>query len=310
MAGGDIVCFGECMVELSRTEMADRWHSGFAGDTANVAVYCARSGHSTKYMTAIGTDPFSEEMRSFLLHEDVDTDLILTDPERVPGLYAIRTDEHGERSFTYWRDNSAARHFFQAEGLDTALAAAAKARLLYLSGITLSLFPEAGQARIAELARKVRTNGGIVAFDGNYRARGWQSAEVARKAFASFAPHCSVILPTFEDEEALFGDASQEDSLARWHQWGAEVVALKLGPDGALVSHPGGTSHIPSERPRRPVDTTGAGDSFNAAFLAAFLDRADPIAAARAGNRLAGEVVMHRGAIIPREAMPATAAAA
>lgn len=301
-----LICFGECMIELSRVAAAGAWRMSFAGDTANVAIYAARGGVDVAYLSALGDDPYSAEMRDFLTGEGVDCSFVLTHPVRVPGLYAIRTDPHGERSFTYWRDQSAARDFFALPAAADALAEAAQARMLYLSGITLSLFDEAGCGQVAALAGAVLANGGEVVFDGNYRPRGWAEAAAARAAFAQIARHSSIVLPTFEDEAALYGDADPQDSIERWHDAGARLVAVKMGGDGALLSHTGSPPKlIPCPVRKAPCDTTGAGDSFNAAFLTALLHGAEPEAAVLAGHRLAGEVVMHPGAIIPPEAMPA-----
>ena len=300
-----LICFGECMIELARAPGSGDWRMGFAGDTANVAIYAARAGVDVAYLSALGADPYSEEMRAFLTGEGVDCRLVLTHPARVPGLYAIRTDARGERSFTYWREQSAARDVFALPEAPAALAEAGRARMLYLSGITLSLFDPAGRAQVAQLARTVRARGGEVVFDGNYRPRGWPDPVAARAAFAAIAPLCTIALPTFEDEVALYGDADPLDSAARWHDAGARLVAVKMGDAGALLSVAGGPPRrIPCPERKAARDTTGAGDSFNAAFLAALLAGAEPEAAVRAGHRLAGEVVMHPGAIIPQEAMP------
>lgn len=301
-----LICFGECMIELARAPGGGAWRMGFAGDTANVAIYAARGGVDVGYLSALGDDPYSEEMRGFLTGEGVDCSLVLTHPSRVPGLYAIRTDPLGERSFTYWREQSAARDFFALPDAAGALAQAAQARMLYLSGITLSLFDDAGCVQVLDLARTVRANGGEVVFDGNYRPRGWPGADAARSAFAAIAPGCSIVLPTFEDEAALYGDADPQDSIERWHDAGAQLVVVKMGEDGAVLSSAGANPKlIPCPQRKAPRDTTGAGDSFNAAFLTALLAGTEPEAAVLAGHRLAGEVVMHPGAIIPLQAMPA-----
>ncbi|GAB4481919.1 MAG: sugar kinase [Erythrobacter tepidarius] len=300
-----LICFGECMIELARVPGAGDWRMGFAGDTANVAIYAARAGVDVAYLSAVGADPYSAELRIFLTGEGVDCGLVLTHPTRVPGLYAIRTDAHGERSFTYWRDQSAARDFFALPEAFAALTEAEQARMLYLSGITLSLFDEAGRAEVTALAAAVRAGGGEVVFDGNYRPRGWADAAAARAAFAAIAPHVSIALPTFDDEVALYRDDDPQDSAERWHAAGARVVAVKMGDAGALLSLAGEPPRlVPCPERKAAIDTTGAGDSFNAAFLAALLVGADPETAVRAGHRLAGAVVMHPGAIIPLEAMP------
>ncbi len=124
-------------------------------------------------------------------------------------------------------------------------------------------------------------------------------------AFAAIAPLCTIALPTFEDEVALYGDDDPQDSAERWHDAGAQLVVVKMGDAGAVLSQAGEPPRlIPCPERKSPRDTTGAGDSFNAAFLAALLAGAEPAVAVLAGHRLAGAVVMHPGAIIPPEAMP------
>lgn len=301
----DAVAVGECMLELSGT--GDRtWRLGAAGDTYNTGVYLARLGVPTAYLTALGADPFSAGMRDTWASEGLDTSLVLTDPDRLPGLYAIRTDDAGERSFFYWREQSAARRLFGLPGVDEALTSAAQAKLLYLSGITLSLFDKSGLARLADLCASVRAQGGDVAFDPNYRPRGWSGPSAARAAIAEIAPFVTIALPTFEDEAALHGDAQPEATVERWRNLGAREVVAKLGPAGCLIADADSQKRITTQA-TTAVDTTGAGDSFNAGYLAARRAGRPQAEAASFGNRLAGEVVRHRGAIMPRENMPTLA---
>ncbi|GAA0869156.1 sugar kinase [Brevundimonas basaltis] len=297
-----VVSFGECMLELSRQADGSA-RLAFGGDTLNTALYMARLGADVAYATALGPDPWSDELRAAWSAEGIDLDLALTDPDRVPGLYAIRTDDAGERTFTYWRETSAARNFFALRDSARAAEAMKRADLFYLSGITLSLFDDAGRATIHAIARAVRARGGKVAFDPNYRPRNWPSHSAAREAVAAFLPLVDWALPTFEDEQALMGDATPADTDARWRAAGASLVIVKQGPDGALASD-GGPARLVETAPIQPVDTTGAGDSFNAACLHALMSGADLVAAVEAGHRLARQVIQHRGAIIPVDRMP------
>ena len=155
-----------------------------------------------------------------------------------------------------------------------------------------------------ELLVAARRNGGKVAFDGNYRPRGWSDAEGARRAFGEILPLVDVALPTLEDEQALFGDADAASCIARLHEAGIGEIVVKRGGLGCLISAGGDRIEVPPPRVVQPVDTTAAGDSFNAGYLAARLCGASAVEAARAGHRLAGVVIMSPGAVIPREAMP------
>lgn len=299
-----IICFGECMVELSRSPVGTSWALGFAGDTYNVAVYLKRLGNDVGYMTAVGEDHFSREMKAAWTDEGINVDLALAHPTRTPGLYAIVLDEHGERSFEYWRSQSAARAFFECRGAEQLMKTAEQARVLYLSGITLSLFDERGHARIAALAAAIRAQGGDVVFDSNYRSRGWDTPLSARRAMQDMARHVTIALPTLEDDRALFGDETAERCATRWLGWGVREVAVKLGAEGAYVATRSAAETIAPSATIAVKDTTGAGDSFNAAYISARLHGKAPAEAAATGNRLAATVVQHPGAIIRKVVMP------
>ena len=304
-----VLCFGEAMLELSRSG-AESWRMGVAGDTFNVAVYLRRLGCDAAFMTALGQDDFSADIKAAMAREGLGADWCLTHPTRAPGLYAIRLDEAGERSFSYWREASAARAFFDCEGAEALLEAAAGCAVLYFSAITLSLFDEHDRAQVVALASAVRRQGVRVAFDSNYRPRGWADAAMAVRAIEGLAGVIDIALPTFSDDAVLFSDRDPAACAARWHGLGASEVAVKLGADGAFVSSPDGTAHVPAQVVAEVVDTTGAGDSFNAGYLAARQAGLAPREAAMAGCSLAAAVIRHPGAIIPPGAMPAAAQAA
>lgn len=293
------------MVELSRTVLGGRsWNLGHGGDTYNVAAYMNRLGCAAAYVTALGSDEFSADLRAAFVEEGVDTRHVLYHPTRTVGLYAIRVDERGERSFTYWRGESAARALFDCPGAAEAMADARTSDCLYVSGITLSLFGIAGRMELEQTAAAVRRNGGMVAFDTNYRPRGWANVEAARAAMTDFARHASIILPTLDDDRALFGDSDAPSCASRWHDLGIGEVVVKLGSDGAYVSADGRGIRVRPAEIFEARDTTGAGDSFNAGYLSARLTGHGPEEAVQRGHKLAGVVVRHAGAIIPKLAMP------
>jgi 2-dehydro-3-deoxygluconokinase len=292
-----IIAFGECMIEVSGA-LGGAGHVGFGGDTFNTAVYLARASLDVAYATALGTDPLSTTMRAAWQKEGIDTSLVLNDPDHVPGLYHISVDAKGERSFTYWRSQSAARQFFALPQAQSAMAQMATANVLFLSGITLSLFDEAGQAKIVALAKAVLDKGGHVAFDPNYRPRGWASPDHARAAISALAPYVSIALTGVDDEAALFGNSDFSAIVDRWHQ--AQVVVIKQGEDGAHIMAHGVKSFAPAYPAKSVVDTTGAGDSYNAGFLAAYLTGSSAEEAGYHAAKLAAQVVAHKGAIIPR----------
>ncbi len=297
-----IVAIGEGMIELAGRLGTDG-RIGHGGDVLNVAVGLTRLGFPAAFLTALGRDPWSDQLAALWAAEGIDTALIARHPTRGPGLYGITLDDAGERSFTYWRDRSAARDLFALPDADALMARAAEADLLFLSGITLSLFDDAGRDRLGEAAAAVRARGGIVAFDGNYRPRGWPNADTAGRAYARFAPHVTLAMPTAEDEAAMHGAVPSPEAVARrWHEAGAGEVVVKLGAEGAFVSTAAEAMVVPTDVVT-PVDTSGAGDAFDAGYLAGRLSGLSEVDAARLGHRVAGRVVRHPGAIPPRGAI-------
>jgi 2-dehydro-3-deoxygluconokinase len=292
-----IVVVGEGMVELSRHGAG--WQLGYGGDTLNTAIHLARLGDDVAFVTALGSDPFSDDLRAGWSNEGLDTGLILTDPTRQPGLYAIRTDPQGERSFSYWRSDSAARGLFALDGVDAVLAAAEQADLLCYSLITLAILPPAARDALFALCARVRRRGGRVAFDGNFRPLLWSSPDEARSARDAAIACADIGLPTLEDESALSGAEDADAVAAHWSTIGAAETIVKLGaagcrlPDGRIVAPPARLN---------PIDTSGAGDAFNAGYLHARLAGATIENAALAGHRLAGWVITHPGAIPARTA--------
>jgi 2-dehydro-3-deoxygluconokinase len=297
------IVVGECMLEL--VSQGDGWQLGHAGDSFNTALYLSRLQVPVAYLTALGADPFSQDMRTAWAREGIDTSLVLTDAERLPGLYAIRNDADGERHFYYWRERSAVRRLFKLPGIEAALAEACRAERLFLSGITLAIFAPRERDRLIEIATAVRAGGGQVIFDPNYRPNLWRNAAQARRAFAAFAPTVSLALPTHADEATLFDDTDPRASVERWQNLGATEVVVKLGVQGCLVASGADVLRIAPAAAVTPLDTTGAGDAFNAAYLAGRIAGLAPALAASGANRLAGEVIQHRGAILSRERMDA-----
>ena len=291
-----IACIGECMVELQ--EQPDgllRRSSG--GDTLNTALYLARLGMTVDYVTALGDDPWSDEMLAFWRAEGIGTGLVQRLPGQLPGLYVIQTDRFGERRFLYWRDGAAARHLF--DHLDVRRLDAFD--VLYLSGITLSIYPEASRSLLFQALGRARERGARVVFDTNFRPRGWPDRALAQALYARSLAASDIVLASIEDLALVFGEDA-EAALLR-HAPGAEVV-LRLSHPASRVRHGDTVLDVPALPAARVVDTTAAGDSFAAAYLSARLRGAPPEAAARAGHELAGVVVGYPGAIIPRSAMP------
>jgi 2-dehydro-3-deoxygluconokinase len=300
---GRVACLGECMIEL--VERPDGTLTrGFGGDTLNTALYLARLGVPTEYVTALGTDPFSDEMLNAWHMEGIGTTAVARVPGRVPGLYLIKTDETGERQFFYWRDSAPVRRLFDLPETPQILAALAGADLVYLSGITLSLFDEASRERLFHSLDVARQQGAQIAFDTNFRPRGWPDLQQARAVYDTMFARSDIVLASVEDHQLLHGSDDAAEVAGRLKGAGVPEFVIKLLKPACFVVAGGSASVVDAEPVGEVVDTTAAGDSFAAAYIAARRSGAAPEAAARVGHRLAGTVVRHRGAIIPPAAMP------
>lgn len=289
-----ILCIGEAMAEIR--SVGDGFAVGFAGDTFNTAVYCRRrlQGGSVGFQTRIGYEPLSEGFLRLAAAEGLHLAPIRREAAHNIGIYSVQTDAAGERSFAYWRDNSAARQLFQTPDDFKVLE---QADILYLSGITLAILTPAARAALFARLAALRAAGRRVAFDSNYRPRLWPDATTARQVIAQAWALADIALPSVEDEMALFGDGDAAAVLERLRQFGAREGALKRGALGPLALQPG--SAAPAFSPAaRVVDTTAAGDSFNGGFLAALAGGADTVRAMAAGHELARVVVSLPGAIV------------
>src|SRR6185503_15873154 len=264
-----VVAVGEVMIEMARGSEG-RFTMACGGDTFNTAVYLARAGVNVAYATALGDDPYSDTIVSMAAAEGVKTDLMLRVPGRQPGLYLIETDSKGERRFYYWRDASPARDLFELNDWSRIAENLLSARLVYFSGITLSLYSNNGLGRFLAILEMARQQGVKVAFDGNFRPRGWKGdLGRTRTVFNEALKRVDVALPTYDDEAVLWGDPSPEATVERLQAFGIGEIVVKNGPNSALVSSGGRQEYVPPPEVVVPVDTTAAGDSFNAGYMAA-----------------------------------------
>ena len=312
-----LAVIGEAMLEVNRlpdgspdgSPGSDKKSSlpaslAYGGDTLNSSVYLARLGVSVEYVTALGDDHMSAWMIDQWRSENVGCHLIQRCRGSVPGLYLIEVDEHGERSFLYWRENSpATRLFDDVEDARQLMNLLMGFTHIYLTGITLALYAEPALNRLLAFLKEYRAAGGQVIFDGNYRPRLWQGRDRAAEVYEEIYGLTDIALPTIEDEQMVFGNHTPDVIVSRLHGWGVSEVILKMGGRGCLISFDG-TSRLVESNKVKVVDTTAAGDSFNAGYLASRVQGADPDKAAVSGHNLASTVIQHRGAIIPLSEMP------
>ena len=293
-----LVALGECMVEMAPIATERQFSMGFAGDTLNTAWYLRRllgPDDQIDYFTAIGTDAVSEHMVGFLKQAGIGTEHILRRANKSVGLYMIQLQE-GERSFSYWRSDSAARTL-AADALPLQ-ATLEGADFAYFSGITLAILPPADRSRFLAVLRRFRDSGGCVVFDPNLRPKLWASPQEMTEAVMQAAAVSDIALPSYDDEAQWFGDENPAATLERYLVVQGGCCVVKNGVDRLLVGEGGQRFGYNPNPDVTVVDSTAAGDSFNAGFIAARLQGAGLRDAVQVGASLAAQVVAKRGALV------------
>jgi len=302
-----LAVIGECMVELSTVTVTDTSQhknllkQGFGGDSMNTAIYLkklASNNVDVHYVSSMGKDSLSKNLISQWQQFGINTESVLINPEKNAGLYMIENDDSGERTFQYWRNDSAAKHLVQHPQFLATIDKLAHFDAIYLSGISLAILPVQDCEALLSHLKKLAASGIKIIFDSNYRPALWSSKSHCQKITKEIYALSHLALVTYDDEFDLWGDTSIESCRARLHQQGVEALVIKDGANGCQYSIGDHIAIFATEKVNRVIDTTAAGDSFNAGFLSGWLQSLPIDVCAAAGNQLAGQVIQQKGAIV------------
>ena len=298
---------GECMLEVQANGFGPAVFA-YGGDTFNTSVYLRRCSKpkniEVSYATGLGTDQLSQSLKREWQALGLRLDEVEYIEGRLPGMYLIQTNSHGERTFHFWRENSAARAYFQAA--QTALEKNAdNLDCLYFSGITLAILNDASRQRLFALLERATSNGCRVVFDNNFRPQLWPDRKVAQSVYLQAFASCHTAMMTLDDHQAVFECDSLDDALIHAQGLTISEVVIKRGAEPTLVRQENTIEWlpVPTQAVKQVVDTTAAGDAFAAGYLSRRLLGSMAENAASFGNTLAARVIQHRGALIPLEAM-------
>ena len=297
----NIYFIGECMVEL-RAMSAATLHQSFAGDVYNSAVYLKRCFPqvTTSVVTALGQDNLSKKMLERFESEDINTQLVFAHDTKVPGMYYIETDEHGERSFIYWRNDSAAKKvvdFLDADALEHL----SQGDMFFFSGISLAIIEESAREQFWKVVKQLKDAGVKIVFDPNYRARLWNSVEETKEQYHLAFTFADITLPGVEDLTTLYDVHSVEAVVEYLKPYQIEEIVVKNGPE-SVVTKEGETLQSHTIIPvTNVVDTTSAGDAFNGVYLGARLSDKSISSAVQLAAKAAGAVIQQPGAIAPKD---------
>ncbi|WP_340678210.1 sugar kinase [Paraglaciecola sp.] len=296
-----VVLFGECMLEL-RQAQNNTMHRSFAGDVFNTAVYQKRAfaQQSVSFMSALGNDVISQDLLQNCQQEGLETRLIRHSALHNPGIYLVQTDAQGERSFLYWRENSAARQVMKLLDEDV-LQQVCKADLFFFSGISLAILAPEDRVLFWQFLSDVQKAGVSIAFDPNYRARLWASPEDARQQFAFAFAASSIVLPGIEDFATLYDLHELKEIVAFCQPFNITELVVKNGSNSVFCRTEQLDVTLAIKAVTNVVDTTSAGDSFNGVYLGARLAGYAVKQAIELAASAAGLVIQHPGAIVPNE---------
>lgn len=303
-----IAVLGEVMIELAPAG-AGLFRAGVAGDTYNTAVMLSQLGADVCYATALGDEQFSDKIREAMQQHGLNNSAVLTLKAQQPGLYCISNSANGERSFSYWRQQSAARQAFQSEVLfEQLLQAISHCTDVYWSGITLALMSEGCLSLWFAHLQRLQMSGGKVYFDTNYRAALWRGRTDQLQCYQAALLHCDYFLPSLEDCQQIWGCESLKQALDQLQSLlpvvgSAPVICLKAQQQLYWLAA-GTQQHFHLKFSQQMVDATGAGDGFSGALIAALQQGLAADQAIQIAHLTASQVVQYQGAILPDAVWP------
>lgn len=298
---------GECMIELQEVEPGVTKQT-FGGDTLNTAMYMARLSRyfpvKVDYVTALGVDTFSDRMVAFWESEGVGSDLVLRQEGESPGLYYIQLDEDGERHFSYWRSEAAAKKCFEYEKSEEILARLGDYDAVYLSGISIAILTSKSRKRLYERLAQLAESNIKIYFDYNYRPHLWKTTAEGIEAYEAILPWCDTVFVGLDELVALHGVTTTEAGHKYLTDKGVRESVVRSGADFCSIQVGGQQFEVSPEKVTKVVDTTAAGDSFSGAYMLARNTGCGVEKSAKIAHRMAAYVIGHKGAVAPLSALP------
>jgi len=287
------------MLELSKDE-SGLYRLFYGGDSFNVALYIARLGGTIDYFTVLGNDPHSQFMVDDWKIENIGTKLVhQIDSNSLPGIYLVDVKDDGSRKFFYWRQNSPVKKIFDYTDVDHHIAVLAAYDYFYLSGISFAILEDENKDKLLHIMSKIKQKGTKIIFDSNYRPVLWKDMSHTQNYMNKLYKLADIALPTFEDDHLIYGDTSPEKTIERIVQSGPKEIVVKNGSDGCYTLIDQKIIHYPAQ-PTNVVDTTAAGDSFNAGYIHARSQGMSIPECLSLASSVAALVVGFKGAIVPR----------
>jgi len=303
IAKNHMMMLGECMIELTQGSEPGNFKQSFAGDVFNTGIYikrCLNQACEVSFLSVVGEDTLSEQLTTFMTEEQLGTNFLYRSKVNKMGLYVVNVDPFGERSFSYWRENSAARQLLKFIQQEPNKEAFAEVSTVFFSGISIAVLPGEDLAEFWDFIKSLKSSGCKVVFDPNYRPVLWSSPQVARDAFAIAYSLSDTVLPGVDDHKELYNQDSADEVASHLEAIGVKEIIIKNGEQGVLISVDGERLVIGITPVDKVVDTTSAGDAFNGGYLSARHQGKSVKDSVLYGAEVAACVIGHRGAIVPK----------
>ena len=292
-----ICSIGECMIEISK-DINEKYSFGYAGDTANTAIYLSRLGAHSSYITSVGSDKFSKKMIGFLNKEKVLTNDIYINKKRSLGLYLINNEKNGEKNFFYWREHSAAKTYFENINLNLLIKKTSDYNAVYFTGITISIYNHKNINLFYKFLCSLKKKGIVICFDFNVRLKNWKDKKIARKQILRFLKISNIIFLTQEDLDDL-GIKKYKKFI--FDNFNNKLAIIRSSNGNISVYNEQNFSNFNFTFKKKVKDTTGCGDAFNACFLYYYYNNFKIKDCIQIAHKLGKDVASVNGAIIKKE---------
>ena len=289
---------GECMVEIIN-DKDNSYFQSYAGDTFNFSVYLSRLKFKVDYLTAVGKDEFSKKFVKFAENENISSKLIHIDNNKIIGLHIVRSKKNGEKKFFYWRDNSAAKKFFNNLDSKYIISKLKSYQYIYFSGITLSLIEDKHQKLFYRIINTLKRHNIKVIFDINIRKPRWKNSSTLNKTLNDYLPLVDILFATGEDMLQWKNNNSLSKFTKIIHTNKIQHAIYRLNEEKNYVFINNKIYKSNNKRHKTIVNSAGAGDGFNAHYIATFFKTNNVNLALKQGHNVGSKIVKHRSAIIP-----------
>ncbi|MDH5441819.1 MAG: sugar kinase [Candidatus Bathyarchaeota archaeon] len=297
-----VVGIGEVLIDFIATEPvpyteATHFMKCFGGAPMNTLVGIARLGISSGAITAVGGDPFGKFLINELKRNGVDTSrVVVKERTRTTITFVANEPLTGERTFIFYRKpwvRGTSDSSLTPEDIDYEYIS--KAKILHISGFSLSQDP----SRRASLSavRHARKSGVKISFDPTLRSDVWNSENTLRRTYSKMLKLSDIATFSREEAEFILETSDPRKAAEKALRYGVEIVGIKLGSEGAYVKTKEGIDVSAPAFKVKAVDTTGAGDGWNAALIVGLCRGWKPERCVKIANAVGALVVTKHGAI-------------